>query len=159
MHTILGNGLDKSEELELANKCSHVKVTVIDTDKMSEFLIQQVKTQIEHLKDVPLEISGNKTLALYEKGKKSILFNDDLEGEIGESFNIDVRRASEKKMKDGKEVTSFYIFPIGSFDMSLTDLKRFTKEEKSLSDFMGERLNYNSRIVNNTKTFLAHIKE
>ena len=157
----LGNGLSSSQELEMNLTCSKIKVQVIDTDKLCDVLSRTAKAQLPKLKDFELQISGYSKLALYENGKKSIIFDTDLAGQFDKNgFDIELRRAPIKVIKeDGVESSQHFLFPVGSFELSKDELKKYIKEEVSLKDFMGERFVYNSRIVDNTEGFIEFTKE
>ena len=161
MSVRLGNGLSSGEELELDFTCSKIKVQVIDTDKLCNVLSRAAKAQLPRLKDFDLQISGYNKLALYEGGKKSIIFDDDLAGQFEKNgFDIELKRAPIKMIKEnGNEASQHFLFPVSSFEVSKDELKKYIKEEVSLKDFMGERFAYNSRIVDNTQGFIEFTKE
>lgn len=157
----LGNGLSTSDKFELDKACSHIKVKVIDLKKLGADLSVTAKKQMERLKDANLVISGYSSMALYKDGKKSIIFDNDLAGQIEkDGFTIELKRALVKeKQENGNEVNHVYIFPVGSFEIDADELLKYVKEETDLKTFMGERFAYNRRIVENTQGFIEYLKE
>jgi hypothetical protein len=161
MSRLLGKGVSQSKELELDRIASAVKVKVIDTEKLGIELEKATRAAMERLKDADLELT-KKTLALYidATNKRYALLDDECVGEFkSPAFEFSVRRKSIKsKTEEGVESTQYFPFPAASFELELAEVLPFVKEEMSLKEFMGDRFNYNSRIVSNLQGLLDYIK-
>jgi len=63
----------------------------------------------------------------------------------------------DSKNENGQII--FSLFPDSIIQVTLQELEEFIKEEISLVEFLGNRLNYNSRIKNNQDVILKYVNE
>lgn len=157
----LGKGISQATELELDRIASAVKVKVIDTEKLGIELEKATRAGIERLKDADLKLSKS-NLALYvdATNKRYALIDTECVGEFKSPvFEFSVKRKEIKsKNEEGNETIQYFPFPAASFELELAEVLPFIKEEISLKEFMGDRFNYNSRIVSNLQGLLQYIK-
>ena len=120
----------------------NVKVRVIDTEKLSQVLSDQIGDSKKTYKVYPsLGIVTTPSIAL---------ITNECVGTTKQPFNIELY--AEWLNEDGREV--FEGAPSMVAHMTIGDFADFIKEETTLKDFMGDRYQYNSRIQNNERIWM-----
>ena len=147
----------KNKEL-YSEKCSKIKVTVYDMDKVSKQITKQLNELPEH-KGKEFKVGDNK-LALVNG--QDMITDDECAyfNNIEKGVELDVYRKGEEKIdpKTGNKTQSMYMFPTCTITLTLDNLKNFIKEESNLKAFMGSRFIYNARVVGNIDNMINNFK-
>lgn len=148
--------MSETEKLSYKTKCSAIEVTVYDLEKVTEELNKQLGSLPQH-KDQKFQLRDKK-LALVN-GQDIITDTECcFYADLSEGLALDVYRADEKVIKDGKEVTKWAMFPTCTVTLTLEQLEPYIKEKTTLDLFMGDRFIYNHRIVGNIDFMISNFK-
>ena len=145
---------------DLDHPAYQIMVEVVNTESLSNEVNKQLQEN-EQFKGNDYELKENIALVKSKSGK---IIMTDSEACFYDNFDtpvkIDIYRKSIKeKDEDGNGVTKVFMFPACQGEFTYDNLKSHVSNKTNLAEFMGDRFQYNPRLIDNLNNLMQHINK